>query len=1044
MQQSLRAQAVTGDISGRVADTTGAVIPGASVEIRNIETGLLRTAVADAEGRYALRNLPPGSYSVTAMNTGFRTEVRQPITLTVGSGAVVNLELSVGAVEETVEVVGDAPLVETTSSTVSGLVSQQEMREMPLNGRSFDQLALLTSGVMFQPTASRSQIQGGGMALSGGGARRDANSYLLDGTSINDASGQAPGGASGNSLGVEAIREFRVLVHNFSAEYGSKGGMVLSAVTRSGTNEFHGSAYEFLRNNVLDARDFFNRGALPPFRRNQFGASLGGPILRDRLFFFGNYEGLRERVGLTSFATVLDQDGRAGRIRNQATGAVTQVSINPFVQPYLDLYPLPNGQNFGNSTGEYIVDRSNRIDEDYYMARMDVNVSDRDTVYGRYVRNPSEAIRPAAIDPFFAGDGRTVHYVVLSGTHIFSPVMLNEFRLGFQRSVPEQLGGPIHELSALEFIPGEGFGNISVTGLAGLGASGSAPRHFITNVFQVTNSTSYARGAHTWKFGFDLQREELNLNSAQDRRGSWRFSNVSNFLRGIPRDFRGQLVGTFQGLEFSLERGWRRVKAGWFVQDDVQLTARLALNLGLRHEFWTVPNEAYGRSGNLRDILNDSKSTQGPPFQVKKALFAPRVGLAWDPTGSGKTSIRTGAGLYYNHLDGRNWYLASGDDSCCRARFTLENNLVFPYPPADLVTNFNPGIRVQNQVQFETETPSILHYTLEIQRQLAQTVSLRVGYLGSYSYNMHADMQQNIAVPQILSDGSQFFPLGAPRRNPRFAEIEQIIFLGRANYNSLQVELQKAASRNLQMKAFYQFGKTLSNADSISRSQVGNTAGTVMDIFDIERDYGRSAYDQRHSLTFSGSYRMPWDGRFRSGPARAILGGWSINGIFQYGSGFPFNVQVPFNQSRSLNPDLEERPSLALGARNDPTRGITAGCAGIPAGEPLRTPERWFDPCAFELQAPGTYGNLGRNTVSGPSFENLDLSLIKRTALLGDRANLEFRAESFNVLNGVNFGLPASGVFGSAPTPAHLPTTARITGTLSPGRQIQLGLRLTF
>jgi len=275
-------------------------------------------------------------------------------------------------------------------------------------------------------------------------------------------------------------------------------------------------------------------------------------LFRDRIFFFANYEGLRERQGTTSILTVLDEEGRQGRLRNATTGAVTQVEVNPAVKPYLDLYPLPNRRNFGNSTGEYIVDISNRTTEDYSMSRMDFNLSDRDTFYWRYVFNPSEAINPSAITPFFAGNGRTVHYAVLSETHIFSPSMLNEFRFGFNRSVPEQLGGPIHEHSNLDFIPGEGFGNITVTGIAGLGASGSAPRYFLTNVFQATNTTSYMRGAHNWKFGFDLQREQMNLNSAQERRGAWRFSNISNFLRGIPRDFRGQLIGTFNGTEYSV------------------------------------------------------------------------------------------------------------------------------------------------------------------------------------------------------------------------------------------------------------------------------------------------------------------------------------------------------------------------------------------------------------------------------------------------------------------------------------------------------------
>ena len=292
---SLSAQVVTGAISGRIADTTGAVIPGAAVQIQNVETGLSRSVEADEAGRYVVRNLPVGSYAITAQRTGFRTEVRRGVTLTVGSEAVVNMELSVGAVQETVEVTGEAPAIETTSATLSGLVSSVQMQELPLNGRSYDQLALLSAGVAEQPQGNRNQIVGAGMRMSINGAHPNATLYLLDGTTVNDYTSNGPGSSSGQSLGVGAIREFRVLAHSFSAEYGRNGGAVISAVTQSGTNSYHGSLYEFFRNNVLDARDFFNPDELPPFRRNQFGASLGGRLIRDRVFFFANYEALRQR-----------------------------------------------------------------------------------------------------------------------------------------------------------------------------------------------------------------------------------------------------------------------------------------------------------------------------------------------------------------------------------------------------------------------------------------------------------------------------------------------------------------------------------------------------------------------------------------------------------------------------------------------------------------------------------------------------------------------------------------------------------------------------
>lgn len=326
-------QVVTGNISGRVTDTTGAVIPGVTVQIQNVETGLARNVNTDAGGRYESRDLPAGSYSITAQQPGFRTEVRSGVRLAVGSDVVVNMDLSVGEVQEKVEVTGEAPTIETTNATLSGLVSQQQMRDLPLNGRSYDQLALLTPGVAYQPMHASSQTTGAGLLMSSNGQRGDSNLYLLDGAPTNDHAAAGPGSAAGLSLGVEAIREFRILTHNFSVEYGGYAGAVISAITRSGTNEFHGSAYEFLRNNVLDARNFFNPGALPPFRRNQFGASLGGPLRKDRIFFFVNYEGLRQRQGVTEIIPVPDLNARKGLLPNPATSALQHTTLNPAVVP---------------------------------------------------------------------------------------------------------------------------------------------------------------------------------------------------------------------------------------------------------------------------------------------------------------------------------------------------------------------------------------------------------------------------------------------------------------------------------------------------------------------------------------------------------------------------------------------------------------------------------------------------------------------------------------------------------------------------------------
>ena len=360
---SLSAQVVTGAISGRVTDTTGAVIPGATVQAQNVETGLVRNAQSDAAGRYEARNLPAGSYAVTVQQAGFRTEVRSGITLSVGAEVALHVELSVGAVEEKVEVTGEAPAIETTTAALSGFINPSQMRDLPLNGRSIDQLALTAPGVVVQTNVAKGAFGGEGLRLVINGARPIQVLYLLDGTVSSDYNMNGPGSAAGQSLGVEAIREFRILTHSYSAEYGRNSGGVFSPITRSGTNELHGSVYEFLRNSAIDARDFFNIGDLPPFRRNQFGASLGGPVRKDRLFFFVNYEGLRERQGIPGVSTVPDQNARRGLLPNPTTGVLEPVAggLSPAVIPYLNMIPEPNGENLGGGLGRFRRDRKTEI-----------------------------------------------------------------------------------------------------------------------------------------------------------------------------------------------------------------------------------------------------------------------------------------------------------------------------------------------------------------------------------------------------------------------------------------------------------------------------------------------------------------------------------------------------------------------------------------------------------------------------------------------------------------------------------------------------------
>lgn len=1054
------AQVTTGTISGTVKDSTGAVLPGGKIVLRNQETGISRTVQTDAAGRYLASSLSLGNYEVTATLEGFQTVVRSGIVLTVGREAVVDLTLSVGAVTQTVEVTGEAPAIETTTATISGFVNAERIRELPLNGRSFVELALLSPGILMNRTTGNSPSDGFGQRLSVNGSRADSNLFLLDGTVANDTANNSST-VGGLSLGVEGVREFRVITHNFSAEYGRKSGAVVSVVTRSGTNQFHGSVYEFVRNNKLDARDFFNLGDLPPFRRNQFGASAGGPVIRDRIFFFANYEGLRQRQGIPIVATVPDVNARQGilpcppKVRpdgtvvnftgfqapcNTAGTSTYTVAVSSSIRPYLNLFPLPNSSvNFGDGTARYIQDFAQPVTEDYALERMDFRLSDKDNFYWRYIFNPSNRVTPRPVPLFVTPDEGTHHYASLSETHIFSGTAINDFRFAFSRTLNFGNATSLKELDpSLSFVPGEQMGTLRFSGvnfivglLSELGNNRNRPFSFLQNLFQAADSFSLVRGAHSLKFGVDMERSQINTVRGSNFRGVWDFDSLENLLLARPT----RLMGAVVGGTSTRERGWRRTLVGWFIQDDYRLSPRLTLNLGLRHEFITTPTEVNGRSADLRQIT-DPESTLGPAFESAKLNFAPRVGLAWAPTGSGKTSIRAGAGVYHNQIDSLE---GLRDDSRFYSGFTIRNPTAFPRVPP------SAPLAAQSTLnnQFHMPTPTSIHYSLDVQRQVTPTMNLRLGYVGSYGYNMTRITNEDIRVAQIRLDGSKFFAANAPFINPNYSSIEMLRADVHDNYNGFQGMLQKTLSSGLVFQASYSLSKALSISDA-SRNRSIDNAGTygTMDKDDPERDYGRSGYDQRQTFVFNSQYRMPWDHLLNSGLSKALFGGWAINGIWQYGSGMPLNASLGFNNSQNGDPLAPDRPNLAPGARNNPTHGATAGCGGvIPAGQKLRTPDRWYDPCAFVLPEPGTYGNLGRNTMAGPSFNQVNFTLVKNTAIREGK-NLEFRAEFFNLFNHPSFGLPQIQVFDS--TRRHGGNEGVVAYTTSQGRQIQLGLKFTF
>jgi hypothetical protein len=437
-------------------------------------------------------------------------------------------------------------------------------------------------------------------------------------------------------------------------------------------------------------------------------------------------------------------------------------------------------------------------------------------------------------------------------------------------------------------------------------------------------------------------------------------------------------------------------------------------------------------------LPTDTTNKPGPPYISPKLAFAPRLGIAWDPTGSDKTSVRLGGGVFYNQLDGRDWYYQATNVNDFVQMYTL-NNPVFPRIP---LTGLS-GTQSDWSIQHHPQTPTVFQYNFEIQRQLPANFNIRTAYVGSHGYHLTTLVEQNLAIPTTLPNGSLFFPADAPITNPKFGQMQQIKTEAIANYNGLQLALQKTLSAGLRFQLSYTYAKALSDADQIVQGQENSAISAMaQNVRNVRADYSLSALDQRNTLVWNGSYQLPFDRLLSGRVAKAVLGGWSINGIYSYGSGRPISIATGFNQSQDQNSNNPDRPNLAPTATtNNPIHGVTAGCKGIAAGQPLQTPLRWYDPCAFVLEPAGTYGNLGRYTVTGPGLNNVDASVVKDTTLR-ENMRLEFRAESFNLFNHAQFGLPSISVFTGSGNYAG--NAGRITTTSVANRQLQLGMKLIF
>ncbi len=1008
-------------IEGTITDPAGVLRAKTSLRLRNAKTGASWAVTTDATGHFRAPLLPPGEYELSISAEDFvrgGESILERIQLSVGDDVRLNLAVSVEPDSRRGQVVARINL---TSGALSGLVDDKVIRDLPLNGRSFQQLALLQPGV----TSSRSSgndPNGGRMPkITINGARPELNSFLLDGTDINDLFDKTPGLVAGVLLGVEAVREFRVLINSYSAEFGRAAGGVVHAVTRSGENQFHGSAFEFLRNSRLDAKNFFDplKSPIPPFKRNQFGATLGGPIRRNQTFFFGTFESLVERLGITGVTAVPDAEARRGVLPNRT------VPLHPSIPQYLTLFPLPNGDPLGGGAGEYYYSRSQPTAGHLLQGRLDHRFSPQNSLFGRYTFTQGEVQRqPANKPPLGYIEERSKNqYVTLEHQYAHSAATLNTARLGFNRSVQEAYNVRTAQIpAALSFVPGQPFGFFTITGVvADVGGEWRLPRLDRLNNFQWEDSILATRGRHTLRLGFKGERFQYNSHYVTQVGGVLAFASLENFLQGIVQSADVNLPSRVDP-----DRSFRQTLWGFFAQDDVRLKSNLTLNLGLRYEFTTVPTEVNGKLANLRHVT-DTAVTVGNPWYSNPAWLnlAPRVGLAWDPFSDGKTAVRAGFGLFYDPILSKYLFLP-GSVSPPFAQRTSIPNAPFPNILANLASTAQ--VPPAHSIEFDPESPYMMQFNFAIERSLPGHWVLTAAYAGSRGVHLFRTAEANLAPEMVVNGQKQYQPqLG--RRNRNFAGIWPRVTDARSFYNALQLNLNKRLAQGLGAQVSYTFSRSIDDAAGTFGQDFSNQNSYGLDFYDRQIDHGLSPFHAKHNLTFHWTYDLP---SLRRGQSwmRATLRGWQVNNITTVQSGHPFTVQSGFVRSGNLNTgfSMNERPSVKAGYSGHPVLGGT---------------DRYWDIGAFELPPANQRGNLGRNSLIGPGLAAVDMSL-NRSFRPREGWTLQFRTEVFNLSNHPNFASPSGRIAFTSASGAVAPDRGRITATTSTSRQIQFGLKLMF
>lgn len=1103
------AQVAGATLSGTVTDPSGAVIPNTQLSIRNTATGVVRGISTDSAGFYAVPNLLPGTYQVTVSASGFKTVVRSGITLTVGAEQSLNLIMQVGDMAEKVEVTAGAPAVQLASSSMTAVITSHTVVELPLNGRDWAQLAML------QPAVNLVQTQFGGTGGSGqrgygselaiSGTRPQMNNYRLDGISIVGHSGGGPNSMLGATLGVDAIGEFSVSTSNYTAEYGRTSGGVINAITKSGTNTLHGDVYWFLRDEDFDAATFIDNAAgrkIPPFHRNQFGVSAGGPIEKGKTFFFANYEGLRQALGTTNLSNVPSPDARNGIIHNAdgttcTIGIVTPgcslqnsagtIGVDPKVKPFLAFYPPPNaGLVSPGNVGLFATATNTNQRENFVTARIDRRLSDRDNLYVTWFYDKEYSDAPDPLLILLNVNREVRHMEMVEWTHTFRQSLVNSVRAGYHReqaiSTDPAAAKALNPLAVdtsgtVSALPGRPAANVRpMGGLAAIiGGPGNDWNDQVFNSIQFYDDAFLTKGKHSLKFGFALENMQHSPQNVSSQNATFDFSGLTSFLINTP--VRLSVIGRpgFTAADFRPQL--RQTLLGGYVQDDWRLHPNLTLNLGLRYEMATVPMETHNKLSNMRSLTDPAPALGNPYFQNPTLRnFEPRIGLAWDPFGTGKTAVR-GAFGFFDPLP------LTGDfhtAACCMAPYASTNVVGAAALhqgdfPGVAATIRNAGLSSTYKYQYFQFNPSrnyVMVWNLNVQRELTPTLMAMVGYVGNHGVHM-LDRVDDANYPPLVSRAhGLLWPCGPPLDKNGNCTTGQGVQIaapaitggiamgwwgGSAVYDALQATVTKKFSRGFQAQGSFTWSKAIdSGSASVIANPYMNTIGSMpWDCGACRR--GLSDFNVGRALVISYVWEIPTPKSWGSGGSM-LLGGWQLGGIFTASDGVPLTPYIGGDPLGLRDSSVFDFPNRIAGC--DP---INHNFKKSPSGRPIyvntscyvlpaATPEIAAQCAPFgSPNAPiaGTcanlMGNAGRNTLIGPGYENFDFSLIKNNRIkkISESFNAQFRVELFNVLNRANFGVPTNNKTFFDVNGNRVANGGLLDTTL-PARQIQFGLKLLW